>query len=124
MHAARSAAVLLAILAASGCIAPYSRVGGSAHRKLFRGTLSDVDRAVEQALLGNRFTIRNHEQGVGGSSFVAATPEGGTRKVHVSPEEDGLVEVTVGSEAEWREAVRIQERVAEVLGVSPFRRMP
>lgn len=119
-----AAVVLLAAMIASasgGCVLPYSRVGGSAHRKLYRGSLEEVGKAVERALPRAGYREVTREAREGGAQLAGTGPDSARVEVELLPQEGGLVRVSIGQDSDWREAVRVHQKVAEELGVATRR---
>jgi hypothetical protein len=104
----------------SGCGMYYSRVGGTAHDKLYRGTQEEVAKAAEAALARHGYQVKAEN---GPFTLVGTISPQETVSVRVRPGVENLVEARVGSSVDWRKAVEIHRWIAQELGVL-YRREP
>ena len=91
-----AATLLLGLL--PGCV--YSRVGGGAHEKKYRGSPEEVAKAVEAALGRHGFAVTRPEAGSGTVALAGTLEPEEAVPVKIRPAEDGLVEhLLLGGEA-------------------------
>ena len=110
-----AAATLLSLL--PGCGMYYSRVGGTAHDKLYRGTPEEVAKAVESALARHGFSVERPEAAGETMSLLGTIQPSESVSVRIRPGAEGLIETRIGSEVDWRKAVEIHRWIATELGV-------
>jgi len=104
----------------SGCGMYYSRVGGTAHDKHYRGTPEDVAKAVQAALARHGYQVKAED---GAFTLLGSISPDEKVSVRVRPGQEDLVEARVGKEVDWRKAIEIHRWIAQELGVL-YRREP
>lgn len=123
VHRTSLAAIALALGAlAPSCVAPYSRVGGTSHRKLYRGQVAEVGKAVQKALTNRGYPNVERVPREDGEDLQATPKEGKAVTVTIRLQDPGWLEVALDTEMDWREAIVVHRGIGEELGL--FRRLP